>query len=156
MARFNPNGSEVVTASADRTMRVWHAKPRELRTAFATSYSEGSPNPVFAAQYSPDSRRILVIDTLSPARVFTASGAPVHSGGQRVVLAPGGGASVNTALFNRAGTEIVTADSDGTVDLWHASGSNYAQIRLPSPIRVKGGGPEHYAGSARTGPVLRW
>jgi len=145
MTRFSHTGSEVVTASADGTVRVWQAMPRELRTAFATSYSGGSPNPVFAAQYSPDGRRILVVDTSAPARVFTASGAPAYSGGQPVVLSPGGGAAVNTALFNRAGTEIVTANSDGTVDLWHARGSNYAQIQLPSPIRVKGGGPAHYA-----------
>ena len=145
MARFSHTGSEVVTASADGTVRVWQAMPRELRTAFATSYSAGTPNPVFAAQYSPDGRRILVVDTSAPARVFTASGAPAYSGGQPVVLSPGGGAAVNTALFNRAGTEIVTANSDGTVDLWHARGSNYAQIKLPSPIRVEGGGPAHYA-----------
>jgi WD40 repeat protein len=150
-ARFSPTGNEVVTASADGTVRVWQAMPRELRTAFATSWAAGTPNPVFAAQYSPDGRRILAVDTTSPARVFTASGTPVYSGGQPVVLDPGGGASVNTALFNRAGTEIVTANSDGTVDLWHARGSSYAQIRLPSPIRVKGGGPAHYAGFSPDG-----
>ena len=150
-ARFSPTGSKVVTASADGTVRVWQAMPRELRTAFATSYASGTPNPVFAARYSPDGRRILIVEFSSPARVFTASGTPVYSGGQPVVLDPGGGAYVNTAVFNRAGSEIVTANSDGTVDLWHARGSNYAQIQLPSPIRIKSGGPAYYAGFSPDG-----
>ena len=123
-----------MTASGDGTIRVWYAQPRELRTDFASSFSDGTPNPVFAAQYSPGGGRILVVDSSAPALMFTDSG---KSGWP--VLKPGEAASVYSALFNRAGTEIVTADSDGTVDLWHASGSDYTQIHLPSPIHLTTG-----------------
>jgi WD40 repeat protein len=137
-ARFSPVGSEVVTASGDGTIRVWQAQPRELRKAFASSSSDGTQNFALAAQYSPDGRRLLIVDGSSYAHVFTDNGQPVSSDGQPVIVGPGGTAYVDTAQFNRAGTEIVTADSDGTVDLWHASGSDYTQIRLRSPIDLNG------------------
>jgi WD40 repeat protein len=128
-ARFNADGSEVVTASDDGTIRVWHSQPRELQTEFASSSSGGTPNPIGGAGYISNSR-ILTLDGSGRLYVFTASGE------QQAVISPG--TAVVSAASNRAGTEIVTADSDGTVDLWHAIGSNYTQIPLPSPIHLNG------------------
>jgi WD40 repeat protein len=128
-ARFNADGSEVVTASHDGTIRVWHSQPRELQTEFASSSSGGTPNPVGGAGYISNSR-ILTFDGTGRLSVFTASGE------QQAVINPG--TAVYLVALNRAGTEIVTADSDGTVDLWHAIGSKYTQIPLPSPIHLNG------------------
>jgi WD40 repeat protein len=141
-ARFSPTGSEVVTASADGTIRVWDALPRELRMVLSGAWAGNPPFPVFAAKYSPDGDRILTSDGTN-AYVYTASGKPVYASGAQVVLFPSGTANVNSAQFNAAGTEIVTANSDGTVDLWHASGSDYTQIQT---IRLTGaqGGPARY------------
>ena len=55
----------------------------------------------------------------------------------RSPLRPGHGVSVNSAVYNQAGTRIVTADSDGSVDLWQAGGS-YAEITLPATVTVHG------------------
>ena len=123
------DGSEVVTASDDGTIRVWYSQPRELQTEFASSSSGGTPNPVGGAGYISNSR-ILTRRLAARLYVFTASGE------QQAVISPG--TAVDSAAWNRAGTEIVTADSDGTVDLWHAIGSNYTQIPLPSPIHLNG------------------
>ena len=144
-ARFNADGSEVVTAGDDGTIRVWHAQPRELQTAFTTSYfgvftnsyDGSSPSRVWAAEYSSGGGRILAVDNSGYAYVFTTSGQ------HRAVINPGNTVDVNSARFNRAGTEIVTADSDGTVDLWHAIGTDYTQISLPAPIHLNG--PARYA-----------
>ena len=130
-ARFNADGSEVVTASDDGTIRVWYSQPRELQTEFASSSSGGTPNPVGGAGYISNSR-MLTLDGSRRLYVFTASGE------QQAVISPG--TAVVSAAWSRAGTEIVTADSDGTVDLWHAIGSNYTQIPLPSPIHLNGAG----------------
>jgi WD40 repeat protein len=144
-ARFSPDGSEVVTAGDDGTIRVWQAQPREMRMAFPTSFksSPNVPEPVYSAEYSPTGDRILAVDGSGAAYVFTGSGEPAYSSNRLFnglfnglpVSIPGGTAQVNSARFNRAGNEIVTADSDGTVRLWHASGGNYTQIRQ---IRPKG------------------
>jgi WD40 repeat protein len=123
-AQFNADGSEVVTASDDGTVRVWHSQPRELRTEFASSSSGGTPNPVGGARYISSSR-ILTLDGSGRLSVFTASGE------QQAVINPG--TAVGSVAWNRAGTEIVTADSDGTVDLWHAIGSNTPRSPSPHP-----------------------
>ena len=148
---FSANGSKVVTASDDGTVRVWRAQPRELQTVFPSTFSGREPNlpyPVYQASYSPAGDRILAVDYSGAASVFTATGTPVY-GPQHlpVVLYPG--AAVESARFNHAGTQIITADSDGTVDLWHASNQDYAQIRMPMPIRLNG--PAKYADFSRDG-----
>ena len=98
-----------------------------MRTEFASSSSGGTPNPVGGARYISNSR-ILTLDGSGRLSVFTASGE------KQAVINPG--TEVYLVALNRAGTEIVTADSDGTVDLWHAIGSNYTQIPLPSSIHL--------------------
>lgn len=153
-ARFDADGSEVVTAGDDGTIRVWRAQPRELRTAFPSSFTGGHPDlpyPAYSAQYSHTGDRILTVDNSGAASVFTASGEPVYSDGLPVVLFHGG-TSVEWARFNHAGTQIVTADADGTVDLWHASGQDYTPIHLKTPIRVKG--PVWYADFSPDGTRL--
>jgi WD40 repeat protein len=129
-ARFSPSGGEVVTANADSAVRVWYARPRELKAEFASSQSSGRPNAVGGAAYLPDGR-IVTLDTSGQLRVFTTSGTP------QAYLKPRG-ATVDEADWNTAGTDLVTADSDETVVMWHAVGSNYA-IRHHSSIHVRGG-----------------
>ena len=145
--QFSTNGQEVVTASEDGSIRIWRAWPRELKAAFPTSNSgSGMPNPVYAAEYSPDSSRILAVDSTGFAYVLTNSGTPVAT-----INPPSPNGYVSTALYNQAGTQIVTADTDGTVDLWQASGS-YQQINLPSPIQVTA--PASYAAFSWDGKFL--
>ena len=145
--QFSANGQEVVTASEDGSIRIWRARPRELEAAFPTSNSgSGVPNPVYAAEYSPDGSRILAADSTGFAYVLTNSGTPVAT-----IDPPSPKGYVNTALYNQAGTQIVTADTDGTVDLWQADGS-YQQINLPSPIQVTA--PASYAAFSWDGKFL--
>ena len=145
--QFGAHGQEVVTASEDGSIRVWRAWPRELQAAFATSQRSGSgtPYPAYAAEYSPDGTQILAVDGSDLAYVLTSS-----NGASLATIDPPTG-WVNTAQFNRAGTQIVTADTDGSVDLWQASGS-YQQINLPSPIQVTA--PASYAAFSRDGKFL--
>lgn len=129
--QVSADGREVVTASSDDTIRVWLTWPRTLDALFPISTNSGRPNPVSTAEYSPDGRDILGVDGSGGAYVVTADGSPVKP------LRPGHGVSVNSAVYNQAGTRIVTADSDGSVDLWQAGGS-YAEITLPATVRVHG------------------
>jgi WD40 repeat protein len=129
-SRFSANGSEVVTASDDGTLRVWHARPRELRAEFASLSSNGAPSPVLGAQYLPDGR-IVSLEEPGQLRVFTAGGAL-----QTVISPPG--TTVHSVTWNHAGTEIVTYNSDGTVDVWHAEGAKFTQVPLSSPIHLTG------------------
>lgn len=133
---FSGDGSAVMTASVDGTVRVWRAKPREMQAAFATSFRSGMPNPVYTAEYSPDGRQILTVDSSGFAYLVTPDGTQ-----DSTLYPPGNHAWVNSAQYNRTGTQIVTADTDGTVDLWSPGGVSQqtvfpSPIQLPSPIKV--------------------
>jgi WD40 repeat protein len=146
--QFTANGQEVVTASEDGSIRVWRAQPRELAAAFPTSQrpGPGMTYPAYAANYSPDGSRILAVDGSGFAYVLTGNGTTVAT-----INPPTANGYVNTALYNQAGTQIVTADTDGTVDLWQVGGS-YQQINLPSPIQVTA--PASYAAFSPNGDLL--
>jgi WD40 repeat protein len=130
-AQFSANGHEVVTASSDGTVIVWRSQPRELEKEFASSSTGGTPNPVGGAVYSTDGRKIFAVDNVGHLYVFTPAGQ------RQAVINPG--SVVNWASFSNAGAEIVTADADGTVDVWQAAGTQYTRVHFPSPIRVTGG-----------------
>ncbi len=120
---------EVVTGTYDKTIRLWYAEPRELKSEFAISYTGSAPNPATEAWYLTD-RRILTVDNSGNVNVFTPSGRRLGS------ISPPG-TVVAYADSNKSGTKIVTADDDGTVDIWQARRSGYAQVQLANPISFK-------------------
>jgi WD40 repeat protein len=126
-AGFSSDGSQVVTASEDGTIRVWHAQPRELRQEFTDSYAGGSTGPIDGASYLEDGR---IAALGSSGRVYVFNPAD----GQRTGLNPG--TAVASMAWDRAGTQIVTVGFNGPVVLWRATGTGYAQVTLPSPIHV--------------------
>jgi WD40 repeat protein len=124
---FSADGSAVVTASEDGTIRIWHSQPRELRKEFTDSYTGGSTGPLDGAAYLEDGQ-ILTLGGTGQVYVFNPAGGPRTRLNRGTVVAAMG--------WNLAGTEIVTAGWDGPVDLWRAAGTGYAQVTLPSPIHV--------------------
>ena len=53
-AAFSPDGSRIVTASNDKTARVWDAA-----TGIAIAVLSGHEGPVWSAAFSPDGSRIV-------------------------------------------------------------------------------------------------
>jgi WD40 repeat protein len=133
--RFSPDGSKVVTASDDGTVRVWYARPRELQAKFAGSYANGVPNRLLGAQYISRDRIVALDDAGDDAgnlNVFTP-------GGTRLARINSAGTRVHKFAVDNAGTQIVTADSDGTVRVWHAGDADYTRMTPSSPaVQVTG------------------
>ena len=68
-AEFSPDGSRIVTASWDKTAKVWDVKGQLL----ATLPHQGV---VYSAEFSPDGSRIVTASQDKTAKVwFTAEGA---------------------------------------------------------------------------------
>jgi WD40 repeat protein len=124
-AQFSTDGSKVVTASEDGTIRVWYAQPRELRTEFTIPPGSSTPGPVYGVGYIGD--RIIAGDAAGLG-VFTAGG---HQ--QAVINDP----NLISATSDDPGTKVVTADQNGVLALWQASGSRYVAVSRPAPIHVK-------------------
>ena len=111
-AGFSPDGTRIVTASADKTARVWMADG-----SGAPVVLRGHENRVTSAGFSPDGTRIVTASGDNTARVWMADGS-----GEPVVLR-GHENGVWSAGFSPDGTRIVTASADKTARVWMADGS---------------------------------
>ena len=109
-AQFSPDGQRVVTASLDKTARLWDA---------ATGKAIGEPmkheDGVGSAQFSSDGQRVVTASADSTARVWDAAtgkaiGEPMKH--EREVF---------TAQFSPDGQQVVTASEDKTARVWDAA-----------------------------------
>ncbi len=107
---FSPDGTKVVTASFDKTARIWDA---------ATGKPIGQPLQhggfVLRAVFSPDGTKIVTASEDKTARIWNAAtgkpiGEPLRHGGY-----------VIDAVFSPDGTKIVTASADKTARIWDAA-----------------------------------
>ncbi|ACY15798.1 serine/threonine protein kinase with WD40 repeats [Haliangium ochraceum DSM 14365] len=116
-ARFSPEGTHLVSASADKTVRVWRAdgtgQPVVLR---------GHEDAVMSASFSPDGAHIVSASVDKTVRVWRADGT-----GQPIVLR-GHEASVMSASFSPDGARIVSASTDKTVRVWRTDGTGQALV----------------------------
>ncbi|WP_437288368.1 nSTAND1 domain-containing NTPase [Sorangium sp. So ce406] len=111
-ASHDRDGTRIVTACADKVVRVWNAdgsgEPVELR---------GHQDYVSSAAFSRDGKRIVTASNDQTVRVWNADGT-----GQAVELR-GHKGGVTSAAFSPDGKRVVSASRDGTVRVWNADGT---------------------------------
>ena len=105
-ASFAPDGRHIVTASEDKTARVWDAENGDQR-ATLRGHTEG----VRVASFSPDGRQVITASTDKTARLWDA-----ETGQQSAALEHDG--VVRSAAFSSNGRRIVTASDDKTARVW--------------------------------------
>jgi WD40 repeat protein len=109
IAQFSPDGARVLTASLDRTARVWNAK-----TGKPLTEALRHEDLVFSAQFSPDTLRVVTASSDNTARVWDAqTGKPLIEPLRHEDW-------VTSAQFSRDGAWVLTASSDGTARVWDA------------------------------------
>ncbi len=108
--RFSPDGTTVVTASADRTARIWDFPSGKLKSTL-----RGHSGNVFTAEFSPNSRRVVTGGGDGTARIWQAGS------GNQLQLLQGHGKPVLSAAFSPDGSRVATGSDDGTVKIWDAS-----------------------------------
>jgi predicted NACHT family NTPase len=108
-AAFSPDGKRIVTASADKTARLWDAETgKQIGEPL-----RGHKDWVRSAAFSPDGKRIVTASDDKTARLWDAEtskqiGEPLRGHGNTVV----------SAAFSPDGKRIVTASGDKTARLW--------------------------------------
>ena len=108
-AAFSPDGKRIVTASDDKTARLWDGEPGKP----IGEPLEGHEDRVVSAAFSPDGKRIVTASWDKTARLWDGEtgkpiGEPLKGHGDRVL----------SAVFSPDGGRIVTASDDNTARLW--------------------------------------
>ena len=108
-AAFSPDGRRIVTASNDKTARIWDAA-----TGRQLAVLSGHDEPVRTAAFSPDGRRIVTASADQTARIWDAATA------KPLDVLSGHADRVWSAAFSPDGRRIVTASHDQTARIWDA------------------------------------
>jgi WD40 repeat protein/serine/threonine protein kinase len=119
---FSPDGARILTASWDKTAKLWDAASGRLIRVFA---HEGAVN---TAVFSPDGARILTASSDKTARLWDAATG-------KLIVSFGHQDQVNAAAFSPDGARILTASSDKAARLWDAaSGKLVASYEHQAPV----------------------
>lgn len=108
-AAFSPDGRLIVTASDDKTVRLWDNNGRHLRTL------KGHTAPVRSVIFSPDGLRILSTSNDNTLRLWSVAD------GSCLLTLKGHTNWVNAAQFSPDGRYIISGSSDKTLRLWDAA-----------------------------------
>jgi WD40 repeat protein len=123
-ASFSPDGVRIVTASDDRTARLWDAT-----TGVEIIALRGHEDVVRSACFSPDGTRIVTASDDGTARLWDVIT------GKAILALCGHEGGVRSASFSPDGTRIVTASSDRTARLWDAAtGKEIRRIILDASV----------------------
>jgi WD40 repeat protein len=105
---FSPDGARILTASWDKTAKLWETVSGKLIRSF------GHQDEVNSAAFSPDGTRILTASVDRTAKLWdTASGKLIASFEHQ--------ASVYRGAFSPDGTRLLTACKDRTARLWEVA-----------------------------------
>src|SRR5271166_2034289 len=107
-AAFSPDGARILTASLDKTAKLWDASSGKLIASF------NHQDEVKDAAFSPDGTRILTASVDKTAKLWDAASAKLIASFEHQD-------EVNTAAFSPDGARILTASKDKTAKLWDAS-----------------------------------
>jgi hypothetical protein len=117
---FSPDGGRIITASHDKTARIWDA---------ATGKPIGEPlaghdEAVYCAAFSPDGKRVVTGSDDHTARIWDAAS------GKEIGEIRGHAGYVHSAAFSPDGKRILTTSSgEKTVRLWDISADTEELVR---------------------------
>ena len=146
---FSPDGKRIVSASWDKTIRIWNAGTGEM----VLGPLEGHTSAVYSALFSPDGRRIVSASGDDTIRIWNADTG-------EMLLGPleGHTNDVNSAVFSPDGRLIVSASLDDTIRVWDSQNGNIVlgPLEGKAVLAVFSADARHIVSCARNRTILIW
>lgn len=117
--RFSPDGSRILTASVDGTVRVWDG-----RTGAALLTIEVGGAGTFTAGFSPDGALIAAVTPDGRGAIYNADT------GEEVAKLSGHGELVSGVSFSPDGQRLLTSCMDNVTRVWNLQGDILAELQL--------------------------
>jgi WD40 repeat protein len=139
---MSPDGTRLVTASGDRTARIWSIPPlAAARSGRARVWSSqvtlvGHKAWVRSAEFSPFGVLVLTGSYDRTARVWDAQT------GECLVVQSGHQGTINAARFQASGYLMATAGADASADVWMTGNVQTPRIWLAARDALVGGGAD--------------
>lgn len=151
-ASFSPDGKWIVSASRDRTVKVWDWQSESLRHDLSAH-----DQPVVTACFSPNGEQIATGDVGGVINVWrTSNGKLIRSlirGGQ----SPGRTASAVSVRFLPDNRRLAVANADQTIVVWDASsGTELFTQRYGIQFAAFSPDGQQFATNGRDGEILLW
>ncbi|MCA9948552.1 MAG: protein kinase [Anaerolineales bacterium] len=106
---ISPDGERIITASSDKTAKIWDAATGELLMTLV-GHEDGLSDPA----YSPDGIHVATADEGGVAKVWDG-----RSGAELLTLS-GHTGPITFITYNHDGSRIATASGDATARIWDA------------------------------------
>ncbi|KAH8586332.1 putative WD-repeat protein [Bisporella sp. PMI_857] len=114
---FSPDSRQVVSSSADKTVRLW-----EAATGATLQTLTGHSDSVYSVAFSPDGKQVVSGSGDNTVRLWDAA-----TGAALQILQSHSG-SVYSVAFSPDGKQVVSGSSDNTVQFWDAATGVALQI----------------------------
>ena len=117
-ATFSRDGSRVVAALKDKSVRIWDAITGEELLVMSGHHGQ-----VYSAVFSPEGSRIVTASQDETARIWDATT------GKQLLALRGHEGELHSAAFSPDGMRVVTASEDKTARIWESTGKELRALR---------------------------
>jgi WD40 repeat protein len=123
IAAFSPNGTIILTASVDKTVRLW-----DITQGLPAADPLRHENPVRKAVFSPDGRMLATATIEGVVRIWNTAT------GQQMLPSIHYNGSINSIVFSQDSRRLVIASNDETAGIWDTQSG----MRVGAPLQHGG------------------